>query len=409
MFLVLLLLNWPGRIAIRWDVLAAKDSLNPTYPRFQEHRECLHGWPWTYLRRDPFVSSGSPPTIRLSYWLVGSSVTWFSIVRLFLDLLFAGCVLWISVHLFERWRQRHVTLLQMHVIDVLSVAGFVAVCFSILAYHDSIHAKEERVLEKITVLTSKSVNWGNRAFDRARWQPSRIAWVKELRTHPYTSVFDRIVGFNVAGEELPLLAELKHLQYVKVRGEVTNQQLDVLTSLPRLIVLDLSVYHVSDDSSPVDILRLPPLPNLRGLNFGGSAEFRGDGLESLDRIEVLDLSGTSLNDEGLAKLGRMSQLKHLYLDATEISNEGLASLRGLHNLERLSVRFVNVNEQGLRHIAQLKNLHWLYLYRSDRLNEAEQAIVASMARLQNPDLGLADEAELRDLQNAFPDEGLRRW
>ncbi len=402
---VLVLLNLPGRIDSRWDVLAEKDSLKPTYPRFHSYTDCLHGWPAPFVRRGALVPDVPPPATRVSYWRIGHDVKWFSVVALLVDILIGVIVIGVAGSAYHSWRRRRKTLLQLHVIDVMGIAGVVAACSGILAYNYSILGLEQRTLQRVTIHAPKSVNWGHRALDRARWQPSRIAWIKEFRDHDYVSVFDRIVGFEVGGEELPLLTDLKHLQYVKVRGDVSNEALQSLAELPNLFVLDLSVSHLeAAGSDPSGGMQLPPLPTLQGLNFGGSAEFRGDGLDGLEKIEVLDLSGTAVGDSGLAKLAGLEHLKHLYLDATEVSNDGLKVLRDCPNLQRLSIRFVGIDASGLRHLANIDNLRWLYLYRGNPLTAEEMKIVATMKNLRNPDLGLADDVELRDLRNSFPGE-----
>ncbi len=401
--LALILLLFPGRIDRQWDVYTSKDTLKPVIPRFSDRVDLLHGWPLTFLARDPFPET-TPPSAGISYWGLTTNVRWFRLDALLADIVLLVALLWVTGWLFENWRRRRNHILQLHVIDVLLIAVVVAVGSGVLAYQYSVLRLEQRALARVNAYQPKSVNWGNRTFDRARWQPSRFAWIKQLYEHEYVSVFDRIVGFEVGGEELPLLSELKHLRFVNVRGTASNEQLHTLSKLPELEVLDLTVSQLKGSD---DALQLPPLPNLAALNFGGSAAYRGDGLEHLQAVTTLDLTGTAIDDGGLAKLAGLKNLKHLYLDATMVTNDGLVVLQQCPAIERLSIRFVEIDEVGLAHLAALPNLELLYLYRVDPLSDEEQAIVASMPRLRNPDLGLAPDEELRDLRRAF-DSDIKR-
>ncbi|MCG8650527.1 MAG: hypothetical protein MI861_11890, partial [Pirellulales bacterium] len=247
---LLCLLNLPGRLQIDWDVLAAKDSLDPSFPRFQTRVNCLHGWPMVVLRRAGSHVNGVTAAPLGSYWHLLRDVKSFHPLGLIINLLVGWFLVRGAMLAFDRWRRKRKSLLQMHVIDVLAIASLVAIVSCVLMYHDSTNQKERSAIDRISKILPKSVNWGSHAVDRACWLPSRTAWIREARQQHYLSVFDRVVGFSVSGEELPELKELKHLRYVQLRGEVTNGKLQTLTELPQLEVLDISVYQITDKDGP---------------------------------------------------------------------------------------------------------------------------------------------------------------
>ena len=398
----LLLLNLPGRVVIEWDLLSERDKLNPKYPRFEHAVKCHHGWPLTFLERNALLTEGTPPVSRYEFWDLSHRPITLGKVALLFDLVFASLGIWFTCLLYQRWRKRRASLLQLHVIDAMVIALSVAIMSGILRYNYNVLAYEHRALESMAKRVTDSVTWGNRPIDRVIWRPSRVAWVKDLKQHEYVSAFDRAVGFTVSGPEIPYLQELKDLQFVEVRGSVSNRHLQDLQQLPRLRILDLSVSELVESSQPNESLILPPMPKLRALNFGGSAPFSGDGLGGLRDIVVLDLSGTQLNDEGLSRVAELKHLRHLYLDGTQVTNTGLRQLSKLPRLERLSIRFVPVNEEGLRHLAKIQTLRQLYLFRIAPLSKQEQMIVAAM-NLESETLGMPSDEELRQIKDIFPE------
>ncbi|MCX8037891.1 MAG: hypothetical protein N3D11_12740 [Candidatus Sumerlaeia bacterium] len=73
-------------------------------------------------------------------------------------------------------------------------------------------------------------------------------------------------------------------------------------------------------------------------------------------LDILDLGGTPVTDEGLAIVGKLTGLRGLYLGQTAITDTGLAHLKGLTSLEHLKLTRTQISEEGVKNLANLKAL-----------------------------------------------------
>jgi len=83
-----------------------------------------------------------------------------------------------------------------------------------------------------------------------------------------------------------------------------------------------------------------------------------------DQLAVLNLSRTSITDEGLKNLENLPNLRKLHLENTKITDAGLAHLKNLQNLEYLNLYGTAVSDAGLTDLQGLKNLKALYLWQT---------------------------------------------
>ena len=88
------------------------------------------------------------------------------------------------------------------------------------------------------------------------------------------------------------------------------------------------------------------------------------------------LSGTDLNDEGLAHVAKISNLVWLNLRGTKITDAGLAKLAGLEGLQKLHLEKTAVTDAGLKHLAKLQKLEYLNLYGTKVTNAGLDHIAA---------------------------------
>ena len=88
-------------------------------------------------------------------------------------------------------------------------------------------------------------------------------------------------------------------------------------------------------------------------------------LAGLRQLTSVTLAETGITDEGLKILGRIATLKQLDLRHCAISNAGIAELSGLHDLEDLRLLGTNgattVDDQGMASVAKLTALKTLAL------------------------------------------------
>ncbi len=88
--------------------------------------------------------------------------------------------------------------------------------------------------------------------------------------------------------------------------------------------------------------------------------------------------GTSITDQGLQSISRLSNLRELDLTGTHITDAGLRYLTSLRNLESLGLSETAMSDKGVKDLAQLTNLRCLRL---DHTSISERAISELKAAL----------------------------
>lgn len=167
------------------------------------------------------------------------------------------------------------------------------------------------------------------------------------------------------------------------RRLVTFQELRAITYLPNLKELflnhttvdDSSMLHlqslneleflaISDTSITNDSLSiLGRLPNLQNLSLART-NVTDAGIEKLRRLthlKALDLSDTNVTTNCITFLAEMSQLTELYLNGTRVDDAAMKHLGQLNNLELLDLSRTNVKGKSLRTLSALPNLRYLDL------------------------------------------------
>jgi Leucine Rich repeat len=70
----------------------------------------------------------------------------------------------------------------------------------------------------------------------------------------------------------------------------------------------------------------------------------------LSRLEILGLSRSSVDDDGLAQLKGLNELVYLDLGDTQVSNFGIAHLAGLMKLRALNLAGTRVTDAGIKEL-----------------------------------------------------------
>ena len=99
--------------------------------------------------------------------------------------------------------------------------------------------------------------------------------------------------------------------------------------------------------------------SLQALDLYGS-EIRALDLSyiaKIPQITDLGLDLCNVDDKGLVEIAKMQQLKKLHLrQSLHISDNGLTALHSLKNLEMIDIRGCRISQQGLKHLEKLPKL-----------------------------------------------------
>jgi len=168
-------------------------------------------------------------------------------------------------------------------------------------------------------------------------------------------------SFQLSDELKRKMGQLKNLKHLKLRSDVTADDLHWIGSIRSLRTVELFGCDLSDaDLSHLGALKsLEQLDlehsNLTNANFGHLAD--------LESLRELDLSYCTISDDDFATLPRLQALKELRLDrcANDVRVKHLASL-GMPNLRLLSLAYSDVTDQGIDALSSTCDLDYLSLY-----------------------------------------------
>jgi hypothetical protein len=104
------------------------------------------------------------------------------------------------------------------------------------------------------------------------------------------------------------------------------------------------------------------------------------GNESYAEVNIVDLSGKSVDDAMLQQLAGLRFLRELTLDRTQITDAGMDALRSFPRLRSLSLRFTGISDKSTTVIRDLSNLLWLYLTHT-RISDSSIGNLAKLKQL----------------------------
>jgi hypothetical protein len=105
---------------------------------------------------------------------------------------------------------------------------------------------------------------------------------------------------------------------IKKQGQLTQEE---------LLVTEVNVSE--KEFSDLDLVSLKPLSELEVLNLYGT-QVTNEGMSSIAEmksLKSLELSYTAITDEGLEKLSTLENLSELYLHGTQVSSEAIDVLK----------------------------------------------------------------------------------
>ena len=153
----------------------------------------------------------------------------------------------------------------------------------------------------------------------------------------------------------PLESVLSKVHHLEVEGSpLTDQGIACLKEYPKLQSLSLEGSLVGDEVFSV-VANLEGLfsLNLRGTLVGNRGLSRVKGFARRTKLQMmfLDLSGTRVDDAGLADLANLPFLLDLRLDDTAITDAGLVALARRKSLALLSLKGTQTTPEGRARLA----------------------------------------------------------
>jgi metallo-beta-lactamase class B len=213
------------------------------------------------------------------------------------------------------------------------------------------------------------------------------------------------------------LGRLAHLKTLSTSGEALNDKtLSYLTGLVELEDLSTNLAQFTDDG----LWQLTLLTNLKQIKFFHTSlkrkDFTGRGFAqfaSMKNLRRLTVAGCPFNDEGMAAVGKLTQLEnfrtwHTY--QTEAGNEHLkllTNLKSLHLGQRLrryggESNAHSLTDKTLDIIAQLKSLDTLTLS-EQKFSAAALSKLSALPKLKRLELPQVDvpAAEIERVRDAL--------
>jgi Leucine-rich repeat (LRR) protein len=211
-------------------------------------------------------------------------------------------------------------------------------------------------------------------------------------------------GCKVSNAGIAHLAGLSRLRGLKLTGKdgaatVDDDGLDAIAKLTSLKALALDHLWVSEEG----LAKLKGLERLEELYLAQTVV--GDEALALftqfPRLRKLRISQTQITSKGLSHLSKLDQLEDLDLSENgQLDDEGMAPLAGLKQLKRLNLWRVPITDAGVAHLKGLTNLQWLNLDNT-QLSDAGLEYLREMKQLTFLHLGstAVTDAGLEDLES----------
>lgn len=147
---------------------------------------------------------------------------------------------------------------------------------------------------------------------------------------------------------IPLFQSMASTKVIRIgsgKSHVTDDVLKQLTAVNLDMNLDLDNCPITD----VGLANLKGKRNVRWLKLLGT-KVTNDGLKYLQGmdLEILDLSQTQVDDQGLATLAQFDfpHLKDLAVAGTKVTDKGIQPLTRFHELEWLTLSETKVTKKG---------------------------------------------------------------
>ena len=333
------------------DVVVSPDAhwqTNVLYQRgVSPHLE--HGWPLVYLWRKPPGINKRAIKRNYTLWGVYESIRRFSPERLWVNFAVGVAMVVGGGWLFNRWlahrsnrgRRR---LWQFGLGELAIGVAILGAALGFIARERYRHARELGALNEMLQIASQEGR--SLAIEqRIAVAPSGPTWLRDLLGDAPFAGADAVVELrDLSVQEMQLVDRFPRLTSVSCNASFGPVDLSKLASCTRLERLE------AENSFPTEIIRVPPLPRLRGL-FVSRTRARIEGIGQLPNLEVLDATRTSFDDEAAKHLPGLQRLETLLLERTLITDAALPALKNCRGLKTLSLPDA-MSEEAVRELRE---------------------------------------------------------
>jgi Leucine-rich repeat (LRR) protein len=210
------------------------------------------------------------------------------------------------------------------------------------------------------------------------------------------------VDVSMSGVTNDGMAHLQNLPYVSflgmAGGKLTNKALKHVSSLKELRYIDFP-QSLKDE----DLHHLQDLVKLRNLRLGNVTDEGMSWVARLNALRSLDFSRSQITDKTLTFLANFSKLKELNLSGTKITDLGLTHVGKLTKLQMVDLSDTEVSDIGLASISNLVNLKSIDLENCVQFQDAGLICLRLLTSLRwlnlnNSRVGDAGLAHIRGLR-----------
>jgi hypothetical protein len=159
-------------------------------------------------------------------------------------------------------------------------------------------------------------------------------------------------------------------------------------------------FYALPDAAATSV-HLKELPHVEKLNYSNT-NMNDDALANLaglTELKELGLWGTRVTDKGMVHLAGLSKLESLNLNETSVTDAGLENLKNLAALKKLFLNGSKVSDAGLVHLTGLNQLVWI-----DAYDTGVTPAGAEKFRQQHPDAEVAASDETENSATAEAEE-----
>lgn len=190
--------------------------------------------------------------------------------------------------------------------------------------------------------------------------------------------FPAIIGLNLefcrslSDDSLAAIQDAAHLRLLDLSGtRITNTGLLHLLQLQKLTFLSLEVCDDVTDDGCSTLARMTQLRGLilkkTGFEPASITNIGFQQLAALTNLEVLNLYGNRINDEGMSAIESLTKMRQLNLSLLGITDQALLNLKPLAQLEELELLYsegfggTNLGDAGMTTLASLSQLQSINL------------------------------------------------